>query len=559
MWVHLQILAICRERTARGIRNALRTLPKGLDETYRRILQLMADNESPDTIRTVNTVLKWVLYAQELCSTAMMIEALSIADPDAAHTWTLPELLDMCQNSIVLDRELQILRFAHFSVQEFLVRQPEFDTERAHNEIAVLCLSVLLRGADADVPPRLHCYATLHWPAHVQLAGVGNRTLEGLWKRFLTPSEAYTEWGARIVKVDGTLREEKGDCAVAPLWIACHFNLADVFAVLLDNGAVNCRNIQMQTPLIVAARYGYTVIVHQLIGSEGVELNAKDFTGQTALSWAAAGGHEEVVQILLEKEGVDPDPRDDSEGQTPLSWAAENGRDIVVEMLLAKDGVDPSSRDVNGWTPLVWAVKCGDEKVVRILLDNDGVDPDVCDNSGQTPLSWAARNGRARVVKILLAREGINPDSRDENGWTPLVWATLFDHESVAKMLLAEEGVDPDSRDMHDQTPLSFAARHGREKLVQILLGKKGVEPDSRDTFGQTPLSLAAKYGHLKVVQALLDHGGVDPDSHDNGGRTPLSWAVKPAVSKILKQALDERISNTGCSYSDSSGLLDPW
>lgn len=110
-----------------------------MDKTYHQILERIAELESTSNIGTVHTILKWILHAKENRSLALIIEVLSIKpgeDARDSEEWTLPMILNICQNLVVYDETLDALRFAHFSVQEFLERQPELNKETAHTSFA---------------------------------------------------------------------------------------------------------------------------------------------------------------------------------------------------------------------------------------------------------------------------------------------------------------------------------------------------------------------------------------------------------------------------------------
>ncbi|KAI5838325.1 hypothetical protein DFP73DRAFT_461427, partial [Morchella snyderi] len=129
MWANLQILALCEEPTPGGVRKALTRLPKDLNETYDRIIENIKAKESSDTIAKL--VLRWILYAQEPCTVEIVVQALAVGpgensfDEDALEL-TLPYILDCCKNLVVEDSAIGKLRFAHFSVQEYLLRNSEF-------------------------------------------------------------------------------------------------------------------------------------------------------------------------------------------------------------------------------------------------------------------------------------------------------------------------------------------------------------------------------------------------------------------------------------------------
>lgn len=170
-----------------------------MNDTYLQILGRIASLEGLDTLSTVHTILKWILYAKERCSPVLITEVLSIKpgeDVRDSEEWTLSIILDICQNLVVYDEQLDTLRFAHFSVQEFLEHQPELNHETAHTSITEVCLTSLLYHFNK--PTTLYWYATGNWAVHLGLSSCQNEMLNTLWKTFLTPSRAYIAWGLNV-------------------------------------------------------------------------------------------------------------------------------------------------------------------------------------------------------------------------------------------------------------------------------------------------------------------------------------------------------------------------
>lgn len=85
------------------------------------------------------------------------------------------------------------------------------------------------------------------------------------------------------------------------------------------------------SPLFIACHYGLADLLASLLAKE-VDVSSPDSFGFTPLYIAAYKGHAEVVKLLL----LAGAPVDKGKGQlTPLIVAAQNGHDDVVGMLLA--------------------------------------------------------------------------------------------------------------------------------------------------------------------------------------------------------------------------------
>lgn len=535
IWVKHQITKICSEITQGDIERALSELPEDLDEMYLEMLQSIRKNKTSRASTIAETALKLILYARRPLSPEELIEAILFTPtartspiliqnpPDVTSLGghlTLSAVFDICQNLVVLDNRLQVLRFAHFSVQEFLLKQ--FNSEEEHTGVAEVCLDALVNHTTRSSLPQtlaIMDYATCNWGDHVRLSGVGSNALKDLCQVFLTPCLAYENWVLRISTTSEELCPVTSQ-TLAPLLVACFYQLLELLRWLLEMDTnPNSANYLGRTSIHLAAINGNHHIVQLLLEKEGTDVNSKENYGQTPLSCAAEIGHQEVIKVLLGKQEVEMNSTDNY-GRTPLSRAAEGGHEKVVQMLLGKELVDANSKDSQGRTPLSWAAEDGHEKVVELLLEKEGVDMNNMDSQWfHTPLSWAARNCHTGVAQLLIQKEDVNLNSTDRDSRTPLHWA-IFKSEKIIQMLLEHEGVDVNSKDSGGNTPLCLAAWWGHERVVEALLKNERVDVNSKNRGGGTPLDLATQKGHKTVVQILLKKEIVDVNS---AGRTGTS------------------------------------
>ncbi|KAL7270204.1 hypothetical protein RUND412_007099, partial [Rhizina undulata] len=317
-------------------------------------------------------ILKWIMCAQSPLAEAEIINAVSIEPLDFTGNQDLrglniQDLLDVCQNLIVMDSQLGVLRTAHFSVNEFL--EHHFKMAEAHNHAAEICLTLMRRPKIYDHPPMpppltyfkhlpskelyenqyptrrpkiydephpLRYYMFDHWAYHLRFSGDASNSLLQFQKEFFNTSSAFY---ACLQEVEKQWRVFKQyDDQLTPLWVASYYRLWAICKSLLRSNVDNCaiRNTFGATPTLL---------------------------------WAAAkGGHESFVGLLLEKEGIDINSEPDYDG-TPLWAAASEGHESIVRLLLAKEGIDINSTSGFNGTPLRAAAKGGYESVVVLLLE----------------------------------------------------------------------------------------------------------------------------------------------------------------------------------------------
>ena len=538
--------------TCGDIKLALKNMPHGiggLDTMYEQAMKRINDQE--EGIRELaQKVLSWVTHAKRPLTTIELQHALAVKDGkvelDEDFIPEIEDLVSFCAGLVTVDEQSNIIRWIHYTTQEYFERIWTEWTPHAQVDVASACITYLsfdcfATGScptDEDFEARLQLnpfygYAARNWGYHACAAPIEmQQSILDLLENSSKVSSASQSMMA-LRRYSGKSDSQTVPTQVTGVHLVAYFGLSEAMAALVKKGHnPSVRDSYGRTSLSWAARNGHEAVVRLLLAQDGVSPDSKDKYGQTPLLWAARNGHEAVVELLLAQEGVDLNSSD-SYDQTPLSWAAENGHETVVRLLLAQDGVDPNSKDNDGQTPLLWAAENGHETVVRLLLSQDGVNPDSKDKYGQTPLLWAAANGREAVVRLLLAQDGVDIDSKDNDDRTPLLWAAANGHEAVVRLLLAEDGVSPDSKDKHGQTPLLWAAANGREAVVRLLLAQDGVDLDSKDNDDRTPLSWAAANGHEAIVK-MLSQDGVSPDSKDKYGRTPLLWAAANGHEVVL-------------------------
>ncbi|KXH32997.1 hypothetical protein CSAL01_05933 [Colletotrichum salicis] len=271
-----------------------------------------------------------------------------------------------------------------------------------------------------------------------------------------------------------------------PLHLAARNGHEACVATLVCTGGADVRAEEsfLETPLHEASRGGYARIVTLLI-ENGAVVDAPNRDLGTSLHIAARRGNEDVIRVLLEA-GANPGTRD-AVGDTPLHDAARGGHEGVVMMLLGTGSVSIEAQNANDFTPLSVAARHGREAIVRMLVEQ-GADVDTMSNEYCTPLHQAASEGHDGVVRILIAA-GADVDLQDKDDQTPLHAGVMFEHEAVVASLLAADA-DVDVRDTEDCTPLHHAVKNENKRLVRDLL-EAGADPTVISSTGETPQSLA--------------------------------------------------------------------
>ena len=223
-------------------------------------------------------------------------------------------LIETCCHLVILDEHQGVVRFVHYSVQEFLQSRSEFSG--AQELVASICITSLglwqeLRTSNEEHPTYeadwLDKYATLNWPLHVKQLSTGSirRLLPLIQKIFsdFRNSEAWRQAYRPLTLYKwATMPLSK---APAYLAVCSFFEITTAVALFLQDETTEPS--VKQYALNAAAVAGNQESVQLLLENQ-VNINAREANNNNALQGAAFYGREAVVQLLLEK-GLIPMPR----------------------------------------------------------------------------------------------------------------------------------------------------------------------------------------------------------------------------------------------------------
>jgi len=418
--------------TVEDVRDSLKVLPETLTDAYGEIYNCILKQKGSAPRLALNAF-RWVQCSYEPLRSETLLDAVTV-EVGASGKFSRKcasirstDLLKACQNLLILDERLNVFRFAHLSVEEYL--ETQLRKVDSHSEIAKICLSVVCSSrswTDYDITleteegryqdRHLLLYSAVFWPLHLNRCEDTCQILDALWEEFM--SEAiFLRWFDYHYRNVGTeecedtfwrrseaLQEEKWDRLSA----VCIFGLGRKLASISKSQYGWTANIKLKFPttfisqtvqrnrvdrlLLCAFKFGDLEIARHLLDA-GVNVSANEDRGTPLLAAA------------------------DEYRRTPLLAAAENGHEAVARLLLDR-GADVSTADEYRRTPLLAAAENGHEAVARLLLDR-GADVSTANVYRKSPLRAAAWNGHEAVARLLLDRGA-------ENG-----------HEAVARLLAA--------------------------------------------------------------------------------------------------------------------------
>ncbi|KAG8673694.1 hypothetical protein FPOAC1_007010 [Fusarium poae] len=521
-WASCQLNSLARCLSPKDIKLALKTLPRDLDETYRRMLENIPAEYKSHSIR----LLQFLVHSKRPLSLAQAIDIIATEidqeprgfDPNGRLSLS-DDILRYCPGMLTIVRAeictntWEILRLAHFSVKEYLLQQEQFNLERASIVIVRTSLAYLTDATDAaDATDATHdreafpleSYAATYWRKFAVSAGDSEECLAAI-NTFLQNERAVD----RCQDLDE--QDCKRDSIKDALSYVCHHGLLVPARYIIIKGAdINARN---GLALKVASYRGHLEIV-QLLLDKGADLNRKGGLYGYALQAASAslfGNRSGVVRLLLTR-GADVNATGGRYGNA-LQAATERGHLGVVQLLLDKGA------NVNA-------------DIVQLLLDR-GVDVNVTGNYGNA-LYIALQKGFFNIVRLLLDKGAdVNAGGESKNA---LYAASSMGHLEIVQLLL-DKGADVNANGK-DGTALHAASEKGFFHVVQVLL-ERGAEVNATSGEYRTALRAATSSENgLEIMRLLLDRGA-NVNASSSRSVKPLHIAVSRNDPEAVKLLLD--------------------
>lgn len=580
-----------------------RALNKAYEEAVRRIKA-----QAPQYSNLAGKVISWILCAQRQLTPLELQHAVAVElgmpKFDEKNIADIELSISVCAGLVIHDHETNVVRFVHYTTQEYFEHTWKEWYPRSHISIAKACVTYLSFDIlDLVGPPEpeifnfelrsklypLYQYAAQFWGNHVGKAGMEEeQTVLKILQSTEVPSvyipsiNPYALGNYLATEVTGlhvaahfgllklmadflkttpiNLKDQK--CRQSPLHWARHSEAA--VKLLIDNEAdMEVTNGNDETLLTVAIEENKEAVVKLLLDN-GADANAKNTSSSHPLNIAALSGNERLIKLLLDNGAkIDGDSikrfgkpvRTGGCLQAPLTDAVQGGYENIVKLLL-KRGANIEAKSYSGDNPLSSAASRGRLDMVRLLLEN-GADIESMGYFHGTPLSQAATFRHYDVVAFLLENKA-RVGSRCPLGRSPL-WYAVFGGRLDIAMLLLDKGAEIDSREEHGYTPLIMASRMGNAPMVEALLERRA-DIEAKSYSGDTALLAAIEGNHEEVVKLLLSsHANVKRKGLARGKISPLSLALRKGNSTVLELIQNELSRLSAGSDSDSDPELgDP-
>ena len=599
-WVSLQLQYLCTIKVTGLVEERLGRLPQDLrkiyEETYTERLGEYQDEEKA----LVQCALRWLLCSNVVWDTATFLTLISSSSyHKATDKLSRDALLDLCFHFIIHDAELDVFRFSHLSVREYLESLDSYQLDASHAFAAEYCLRLLtfeLRirpgrgshlGTRTEDPPHGNLdiikYAHFYWGHHLQMSNQ-YRFAEPL--RTLFPTFAMNQheissyffrwnwsiwsfldwsWNRTLLRVSRQTRSSTTgltDTASDPVDIITTPSLWD-FEKLMERCSTvnskneNIRNKNGKTALHVAWNRACLKAARLMI-EQGVEPEATYGCWEkerTEMIVAASQGHADIVQIALENH-ADPCTIN-GRGLTALRLAAKQDFTDTTNLVIDLDA------EVTGFGANSFAffelVYHGHMDLVKALYKKTNIDE-------TSQKRWLTRSALMRAIRSSGDMTGIFELDRfehltDQATLRAALFASLESDNVNAGRTLIAMGASANStaprnlweRNWWSQSPgaeesgiLTTAIREKTGPLqtafVKLLLDSGAfVDPDP-STHQLAPLRVAVESGNEAVVSMLLERNArldrVDYYIHSNSeSKTSRTASGRGSILDVAENA----------------------
>ncbi|CAG8922357.1 unnamed protein product [Penicillium salamii] len=583
------------KRSPKLIRQALQTLPTGLDAAYGEAMSRI-ENQYPDEVETAKDVLCWISCATRPLTPIELQHALAIEDDqyflDEENIPDVEYLVSVCAGLVTVDDQSGVVRLVHYTMQDFFDRTKDTIFPDAHHRIATRCICYLsfdvfsnlshaTTDGQFDVLFRenpLTEYTANNLKHHIHQQELGPGLVSRLLRGQVCIHTLVRAWEVSDIQWPGLIMGNVANAyfrflpeARWCIFLAACLDLVEVMKAILEddtddvcdtlfgtgreldlkgimkNDAEGARELMNElmnvTPLWVAACFNSRAVAELLLDCGTCPIDQK-FLSFTPLLVAIDCGNNETAQLLI-RSGADISRglyRAEKEEDNRL--AVESNCEMLVTALL-EEGVITRPGGPLREDPLCVATLRGNDAIFDSLfdvIDNSKLLFDVSDNSDgsyyYSLFRCAAQGGSEHITQRLFERHGITAE-----------WKI----SCAQNALHALSSWDPDRN-----------TRIGDDAALKILLELKGVDVNfQRDGKGllHKCISEHTTMGCGIGTARLFSQHGVDQNIKNKDGQSCLVQAVASDLDdryefrlEIAKVLLDTNGPRADLESQDHNG-----
>ncbi|KAG0699159.1 hypothetical protein DFH29DRAFT_1002195 [Suillus ampliporus] len=340
-WVQCQLDVIMDCKRSASIRNALDNLPKGLYETYDRIMRSIEERGNDDG-PIAQSCLLWLAGALtpltlDQLNEAMMIEVGEFClNPDLRANDPM-DIVVACGSLVTYDEITGVVALSHYSVKEYLISRRPINILKSisdmHARICQLLITYLLCDSVDEIPAHVNDFTkdrplliyAVQGLTHLEYISDEDpcvmSALSRLHSELLGNTQKCRVFEDSTVRSTGSCRGFMWWSATSPSLLLIPLELGQPWMVeFLVKQQPHLLDVDIATdlgsPLIFAIRSRPDFL--DILLKLGVDLNKPS-------SFSPSAYHESFIP---------------SRSHAPISWAAAIGREIALDFLLSQMKVD---------------------------------------------------------------------------------------------------------------------------------------------------------------------------------------------------------------------------
>ncbi|RKK39954.1 hypothetical protein BFJ69_g18506, partial [Fusarium oxysporum] len=247
-WAACQLESLARCLSPKAMKEALRALPRDLNETYYRMLKNIPAEYKSSAIR----LLQFLVYTKRPLTLAEAVEVIATEIDQEPRGFDVDgrlslkaDVLRYCPSLVIIAKvtnyteTVEELHLAHFSVKEYLLEQAQFDLESASIVITRTCLTYLgdiennCSTIKSDFP--MARYAAKSWMDYAASAETSEEIVR-ITVSFLRNETTFQRW-CRLYQADRAWDRTPGPPRAPRLYYACLGGLAGAARDLAIEGA----------------------------------------------------------------------------------------------------------------------------------------------------------------------------------------------------------------------------------------------------------------------------------------------------------------------------------
>lgn len=359
-----------------------------------------------------------------------------------------------------------------------------------------------------------------------------------------------------------------------PLCIVCMKNDNLIFNTLFSSKLKTKIDINLASPIYIAALKGNFFLVEQLLDMPGIDVNSNlknhfDFYSDNE------NGNDENEE--------DDEFEFDFSGLSLLHILAYSDSNDLLKKLIQSNQFDinkPTDEHVesklNG-TPLIIALKNNQLKNLYLLLDyyKSQLDLSIYDRNGKAAVHYCLElaNNSLDILRYLIEIDDriVNMETNNQKRETPLLISLNHKNVECSMLLLQQPSINVFCYSNDYNTPIHYIASDGKKEIIDSVLMKiNSAMKDADDSIkkeiinfvniqnskGETALLIGCKNNNYYFVKTLVDtfKNMLDFSKSNDDENSPFMAAIRTSDDELIHLLL----SNDNCMSSvDLSKPID--